>query len=134
MKRLAHQTEIYNTFIDIGLKLYYSQPALKHLVHFVDGILTKGFSGTLTDVHTLSRHDRHRTTLSHFLTNGVWDEKQLMRISQQWAWEAVTRAARQTDEPLLAIIDDSICQKTKPSSQAESSVEACGFHDTMSRE
>lgn len=128
MKRLAHHEEIYNTFIQAGLKLYYSQPVLRHLVHFVDSILTKGFSGTLTDVHVLSRHDRHRTTLSHFLTNGVWDEKQLMRVSQEQAWQSVTEATHQTKEPLMAIIDDSVCQKTKPSSQAQSGIQACDFH------
>lgn len=49
--RLAHYQEIYNTWSSLGLKLYYSKSVMNHLVHLIDGMLTKGCSGTLTDLH-----------------------------------------------------------------------------------
>ncbi|MBE2957974.1 IS701 family transposase, partial [Anoxybacillus flavithermus] len=52
----------------LGLALYFSKPVMKHLVHIVDAMITKGFSGTLTDLHHGSFHPNHRTTLSHFFT------------------------------------------------------------------
>ncbi|OXB88586.1 hypothetical protein B9L19_00195 [Geobacillus thermocatenulatus] len=51
MNRLAHHQGIYKFFFTLGLTLQLSKPVLKHLVHIVDALTTKGFSGTLTDVH-----------------------------------------------------------------------------------
>ncbi|OXB86649.1 hypothetical protein B9L19_14140 [Geobacillus thermocatenulatus] len=51
MNRLAHHQGIDKFFFTLGLTLQLSKPVLKHLVHIVDALTTKGFSGTLTDVH-----------------------------------------------------------------------------------
>ena len=66
MNRLAHHQGIHKFFMTLGLALYLSKPVIKHLVHLVDALTTKGFSGTLTDVQYWSFHPNHRTTLSHF--------------------------------------------------------------------
>ncbi len=68
MNRLAHHQGIHKFFMTLGLALYFSKPVIKHLVHLVDALTTKGFSGTLTDVRYWSFHPNHRTTLSHFFT------------------------------------------------------------------
>ncbi|ELK21787.1 hypothetical protein AF6_1526 [Anoxybacillus flavithermus TNO-09.006] len=66
MNRLAHHQGIHKFLTMLGLALYFSKPVMKHLVHIVDAMITKGFSGTLTDLHHGSFHPNHRTTLSHF--------------------------------------------------------------------
>ena len=128
MDRLAHHQEIYNTLSSLGLKLYYSKSVMNHLVHIIDGMLTKGCSGTLTDLHQLSYHPKHRTTLSHFLHKGVWDENRLLQAAQQSVCKQIHRLAKQTNEPVFLMIDDTICQKTKPSLQAKSPIEGCDHH------
>jgi hypothetical protein len=43
--------------------LYYSKSILTHIVHFIDGVIQKGFSGTLKDIYSLT-HNRSIIQLS----------------------------------------------------------------------
>lgn len=96
---------------------------LNHLSHFVDGMLSTGFTGKLTEIHAFSHHKRHRTTLSHFLKKGAWNEDYLLQQTKQYIHGQLEK-----DEPLFLLLDDTICEKTKPSSQAEMPTESCGYH------
>ncbi|MGG1619409.1 hypothetical protein [Paenibacillus sp. NRS-1781] len=53
---VTQQQEWHNLFAAWKLPLYLSKPALKHVIHFVDGMLSSGFTGTLTDIHRESLH------------------------------------------------------------------------------
>ncbi|WP_033006530.1 IS701 family transposase [Geobacillus sp. WSUCF1] len=128
MNRLAHHQGIHKFFMALGLALYFSKPVIKHLVHIVDALTTKGFSGTLTDVHHWSFHPNHRTTLSHFFTKSPWDEETLLRKLQQWILHRIKRIAKRENQPLFVSIDDTICQKTKPSSRATHAIQGCDWH------
>ncbi len=128
MNRLAHHQGIHKFFTTLGLALYFSKPVMKHLVHIVDAMITKGFSGTLTDLHHGSFHPNHRTTLSHFFTKSPWEEETLLEKLQQWILRRVERIAKQENQPLFVSIDDTICQKTKPSSRATHAIQGCDWH------
>ncbi len=117
MNQLAHHQGIYKFFLALGLALHFSKPVLKHLVHIVDALTTKGFSGTLTDFHHWSFHPNHRTTLSHFFTKSPWNEERLLEKLQEWILCRVERLTKRKNQPLFISIDDTICQKTKPSSR-----------------
>ncbi|AXM89185.1 IS701 family transposase [Anoxybacillus ayderensis G10] len=128
MNRLAHHQGIHKFFITLGLALYFSKPVMKHLVHIVDAMITKGFSGTLTDLHHGSFHPNHRTTLSHFFTKSPWEEETLLRKLQQWVLHRVERSSKRENQPIFVSIDDTICQKTKPSSRATHAIQGCDWH------
>ncbi|MBE2912737.1 transposase, partial [Anoxybacillus flavithermus] len=123
MNRLAHHQGIHKFFTMLGLALYFSKPVMKHLVHIVDAMITKGFSGTLTDLHHGSFHPNHRTTLSHFFTKSPWEEETLLRKLQQWVLHRVERSSKRENQPIFVSIDDTICQKTKPSSRATHAIQ-----------
>ncbi|KPC97132.1 hypothetical protein LR69_04669 [Geobacillus sp. BCO2] len=101
MNRLAHHQGIHQFFTMLGLALYFSKPVMKHLVHIVDAMITKGFSGTLTDLHHGSFHPNHRTTLSHFFTKSPWEEETLLRKLQQWILHRIKRIAKRENQPFL---------------------------------
>jgi len=128
MNRLPHHQGIDKFFAMLGLALYFSKPVMKHLVHIIDALTTKGFVGTLTDLHHESFHPNHRTTLSHFFTKSPWDEEILLRKLQQWMLRHVERTAKRKNHPIFVSIDDTICRKTKPSSQAKHAIEGCNWH------
>ncbi|RLP92124.1 IS701 family transposase, partial [Geobacillus stearothermophilus] len=48
--------QIFYSHFTLGLTLQLSKPVIKHLIHIVDALTTKGFSGTLTDIHYWSFH------------------------------------------------------------------------------
>ncbi|MBB3906489.1 hypothetical protein GGQ95_000766 [Anoxybacillus rupiensis] len=64
-------------------------------------MITKGCSGTLTDLHHESFHPNHRTTLSHFFTKSPWDEETLLRQLRQWVLHRVERSAKRENHPFL---------------------------------
>lgn len=128
MNRLPHHQGIDKFLAMLGLALYFSKPVMKHLVHIIDALTTKGFAGTLTDLHHLSFHPKHRTTLSHFFTKSRWDEEILLRKLQQWILRHVERVVKRENRPLFVSIDDTICQKTKPSSRAKHAIQGCDWH------
>ncbi|MEB3752223.1 IS701 family transposase [Geobacillus icigianus] len=128
MNRLAHHQGIHKFFMTLGLALYFSKPVIKHLVYLVDALTTKGFSGTLTDVRYWSFHPNHRTTLSHFFTKSPWNEEKRLEKLQEWILRQIERLAKRENQPLFVSIDDTICQKTKPSSRAARAIQGCDWH------
>ncbi|WP_025039404.1 IS701 family transposase [Geobacillus sp. FW23] len=128
MNRLAHHQGIHKFFFTLGLTLQLSKPVIKHLIHIVDALTTKGFSGTLTDIHHWSFHPNHRTTLSHFFTKSPWDEERLLGKLQEWILRRIERLVERKNQPLFVSIDDTICQKTKPSSRAAHAIQGCDWH------
>lgn len=123
MNRLSHQQEINNGLVNWNLPFYFSKPVLNHLTHFIDGMLSIGFTGKLTEIHSFTHYQKHRTTLSHFLNNGSWNEDYLLRVSKQHVLKSIDH-----NQPLFLLLDDTISEKTKPSSRATHPTESCGSH------
>lgn len=109
MTSLSHHQQIEKGFEAWNLPFYFSKSVLRHMLHFVDGLSSTGFSGKLTEIHALSHHAKHRTTLGHFLQHSPWEESFLLQQSQQH----VLKKSRKK-EPRFCILDDTIVKKTKP--------------------
>ena len=119
--------ELVNKFFEkYKLEFYYSKPVLKHIKEFMLAATSKGFSAKTTDIAEYSSN--HRTTIGHFLSNGAWKEEYLQQIIRDTSLNFTFNHSKDTSEPLFIIHDDTICQKTKPSSQAKSPIEDASFH------
>lgn len=125
---LAQHLNWYNIFREWKLPLYFSKSVLNHISHFVDGMLSEGFTGTLTNIHRESLHNRDRRSLSHFLAHGKWSETFLKQIIRNIAYKQVKWSAKQNNSPIFVIVDDTVCEKTKPSSQALFSIQGSTYH------
>lgn len=125
---LSHQSKWNNIFRQWKLPLYFSKPAQNHIAHFVDGMLSESFSGTLTDIHRESLHSRDRRSISHFLSHGDWNEQHLDHIVQTLSYKEVSRISKQHNNPMFVLLDDTVCEKTKPSSQALFSMQGTSYH------
>lgn len=123
MNSLSHHAQINKGFSDWQLPLYFSKPVLRHFTHFIDGMSSIGFTGKLTQIHTYSRHPKHRTTLSHFLQKSPWNEGYLQRQCQHYVRHQID-----LKKPLFWLLDDTLSKKKKPSSQAQHPIEGGGFH------
>lgn len=85
-----------------------------------------GYRGKTVDFARYS--DRHRTSLAHFLNKGKWDSAVLETSLRESVIEKVYQHSRETNQPVLCIIDDTIASKTRPSSQAVHPMEAASNH------
>ncbi|MGG1619413.1 hypothetical protein [Paenibacillus sp. NRS-1781] len=124
---LSQQNHWNNRLDEWKLPLYFSKPVLHHIKHFVDGMLSTGFTGTLTDIHRKSLQERDRRSLSHFLAHGNWNPSYLKRIIERVAFQQIKTCAQRDHSPLFVILDDTVCEKTKPSSQATHAIQGASF-------
>jgi hypothetical protein len=125
--RLPHHETIHQYLKEQRFDLYFIKPALRHMVHFLNGATEKGFSGTLTDLHDLSYETRHRTTLSHFLHKGVWDDRWLEGWILKQSITRIVKHSEQTGLPIYVLLDDTLMEKKKPSSHATHGIEGADF-------
>lgn len=62
MDKLAHHQDIYNTLSSLGLFFYYLKSVMNHLVHVIDRMMTKGFSGIPDRSSRVESSSEARTT------------------------------------------------------------------------
>lgn len=75
----------------------------------------------------LSSEPSHDTQ-PFFFTKSPWEEETLLRKLQQWILRRVERSSKRENSPIFVSIDDTICQKTKPSSRATRTIQGCDWH------
>lgn len=85
-----------------------------------------GYRGKKVDFARYS--DRHCTPLAHFLNKEEWDSAALEKNLRESVIEKVYQHSRETNQPVLCIIDDTIASKARPSSQAVHPMEATSNH------
>lgn len=113
----------------LNLDLFYSKPQLKHLISVVLSMVLKGFNGKITDINELNT-EKHRTTISRFLNESPWDEELLLEEIKKYAIKRIWQLSKDNGLPIYIIIDDTVNEKTVPSSKALNVIEGCSFHNS----
>ena len=119
--------EMVKFFKNLGLDFYFTKPQIKHLQAFIVAMMLNGFGGKITHVSDLSLH-ASRTSIGRFLSSDGWDEAHLLRALNKHTIDTIYAKAKETKQPIYAIIDDTICEKAVPPSKAEQPIGGCGFH------
>ncbi|ACL22100.1 IS701-like element ISDha16 family transposase [Desulfitobacterium hafniense] len=123
---LPKNEAMFNFFKSHRLPLYFSKPVLRHIQEFIVAATAKGYRGKIVDIAEWS--SVHRTSIGHFLSHGVWDESYIQKIVKQESLQFVVAHSQKTEQPIFVIHDDTVCNKTKPSSQAQRPIEQADFH------
>ena len=126
---ISHELSLYKFFKQLNFDLYLTKPQLKHLESIMNTMISKGFNGKVSDIAELAPA-RHRTSITRFLSSYSWNEKLLERALKAYIVELIWVRARETKQPIYFIIDDTISEKTKPSSKAINPIEKCSFHNS----
>ncbi len=71
MSNLAHHQQIEEGFQTWNLLFYYSKPVVRHLLHFIDGMSSIGFTGKLTETHAFSHHEKNALHSVIFYTQSM---------------------------------------------------------------
>jgi len=111
------------------LNLYLSKPQLHHLVIIISSMVMKGYCGKITDSYELMPV-RHRTSIGKFLSNSTWNEDYIERALQKYVINTIWDISKKTSCPIYVIIDDTISERTVPSSKALNPIEKCSFHNS----
>lgn len=113
------------TLLDLDIIL--TNPQLKHVIAFICAMVLKGYNGKVTDVAELLPH-KHRTSIGKFLDKSPWKEDLVLKALKQHVIKRIWKLSKATGNPIYVIIDDTISEKTVPSSKALKPTDKCGFH------
>lgn len=125
---IAENIKIRNFLMMIGLSLIFTKPQTAHVCRFIAAMTQKGFSGKMVDIIELLIDTKHRTCIGKFLSSKSWHENLLLRKLQRYVIKTIWSISSTTGLPVYLIIDDTISEKTKPSSKAIKPTEKAKFH------
>lgn len=120
---------IFKFLTELKLSSYLSTPQIHHVILFISSMINKGYCGKVTDVYE-SMPVRHRTTIGKFLSNSSWNEDYIERALKRRIINQIWELSKIKDKPIYIIIDDTISEKTVPSSKAKRPIEKCSFHNS----
>ena len=103
-----------------------SEYALGYIMSILITSFSCGYRGKTVDIARNS--DRHRTSISRFLTGDKWDDSALEKAMRKLVIDIIYGESRKSGMPILFIVDDTISSKTIPSSKASHPIEAASFH------
>lgn len=107
--------------------LYFTKPQIHITALIIYAVIKKGFSGKVTDVSDFMPF-RHRTNIGRFLSKSPWNEDYVERALRNLVLKKIWDISRTTGEPIYVAIDDTISERTVPSSKALKPIEKCSFH------
>src|SRR3712207_9148210 len=116
---------LYKFFKQLNFDLYLTKPQLKHLEGIMNAMILKGFNGKVSDIAELASK-RHRTSITRFLSKSNWDENLLINALKSKVIDLIWNKSEKSQKPIYLIIDDTISEKTKPSSKAVNPIEKIG--------
>lgn len=121
--------ELIKYFQQLKLDFYFSKPQIKHIQAFIVSMMFYGYCGKLSNVSDNALH-ACRTSIGRFLDSNSWNEAYLLRQMQQHVIKQIWEKSKQTRLPIYVIVDDTICEKTVPSTKAKQPIAGCGFHQS----
>jgi hypothetical protein len=124
---IANDTAINNFFNELNFDLYLTKPQFKHMKNLVIAMYSDGFKGKINDVAKFIS-PRHRTSITRFLSSDSWDETHLFDSLKSTVIDLIWTRSKQSGKPIYVILDDTISEKTKPSSKALNTIEKCSYH------
>jgi len=117
---------IRNFFAENNFNSIYTHSVIKHLMAFLIAMSLKGFRAKMVDIAEVSSN--HRTTLSHFLCKGKWNEEPLRDFIKSHSLQYIQKVSTNTGKPMFISIDDTVNIKSKPSYKAERPIEGTEYH------
>lgn len=126
---IPNKLSIYKFFKQLKFDRYLTKPQIKHLENILNAMTVKGFKGKVSNVAELATAS-HRTSITRFLSNSPWDENLIEKALKSYVIELILAKSKESGQPIYFIIDDTISEKTKPSSKAKSPIEKCSFHNS----
>ncbi|OPJ54530.1 IS701 family transposase [Clostridium oryzae] len=111
------------------LGLYFTKPQMHIIALIMSAMIKKGFSGKVTDAADLMPF-RHRTNIGRFLSQSPWHEDFVERALRKLVVQKIWGISKATNKPIYVAIDDTISERTVPSSKALHPIEKCSFHQS----
>lgn len=124
--KTAHNEMIFSFMSDLGLYRAYSPVPARHTEDFIRAGVQAEFSGKAAEAAYHSEY--HRTATAHFMNEGCWEESEPDKAVRNSVKGTISGKSRESGKPVFFSIDDTVCCRRKPSSQAKAPAESTAFH------
>jgi hypothetical protein len=109
------------------IKLYFTKPQLHILALIMSAMIKMGFVGKVSNLAELMPF-RHRTSIGKFLSKSTWNEDYVEKALHKLVIKKIWDISKNSGKPVYVAIDDTISERTVPSSKALKPIEKCSFH------
>lgn len=126
---ITNSSSIIKFLKESRFAIYFTKPQLHIIALIMSAMIKKGFVGKVTDVADLMPF-RHRTNIGKFLSKSPWNEDFIERALRNLVIKKIWEISKATNNPIYIAIDDTISERTVPSSKALKPIEKCSFHNS----
>jgi len=126
---ITNSSSIIKFLKESRFAIYFTKPQLHIIALIMSAMIKKGFVGKVTDVADLMPF-RHRTNIGKFLSKSPWNEDFIERALRNLVIKKIWEISKATNNPIYVAIDDTISERTVPSSKALKPIEKCSFHNS----
>jgi len=104
----------------------YPRLVIRMIVAILTAMAVKGFTAKMVDIAEVTQ--RHRTTVSYFLSKSPWDDTPIKALIKSKTIKYIEQLSTQAGTPIFVSHDDTVNPKRKPSSQALRPMQGAAFH------
>lgn len=109
------------------ITLLLTLPQQKHFVNLIQAFMMDGFKGKISNVPQLCHVRIHRTSIGHYLNKAPWNDDLVKQAYNRYVLTQIHQLSLSTGLPVYVIADDTVSEKTKPSSKAKRPIQKCKF-------
>lgn len=105
-------------------------------IYFTLIIMSFAMSGSCNKIKNISNMyfvNKHKTSIGRFLSKSIFDIEKIINIYQKYIRKIILNISLITKNAIETIIDDTVLEKTKPSSKAKNPSEKCGYHHSHTK-
>jgi hypothetical protein len=127
MKIITNNKSISSFLIALRITLLLTVPQQKHFVNLVQAFMMDGFKGKTSNVAELCHVRIHRTSIGHYLNDSPWADDIVKQAYNKYVLRQIQSLSISTGQAVYVIADDTVSEKTKPSSKAKCPTQKCVF-------
>ena len=127
MKIITNNKKILKFLIAMRITLLLTLPQQKHFVNLIQVFMMDGFRGKTSNVPELCHIRIHRTSIGHYVNDSPWQDDIVKQVCNKYILKQVQNLSATTAQPVYVIADDTVSEKTKPSSKAKCPTQKCVF-------
>ena len=131
---IAENKDIFNFIKKAKLDIHLTKLQNLYLVSFIMCLTISGSCSKILNISKMYFINRHQTSIGRFLSNSKWNTDKILSLYQKFIRNIIWGISLSTRKSIQVIIDDTVLEKTKPSSKAKKPSEKCGYHHSHTKD
>ena len=125
---ITENKDIFNFIRKIKIDIHLTKVQNLYFILFIMCITLSGSCNKIINISKIYFVNRHKTSIGKFLSKSKFNTDKILELYQKFIRNIILNISLTTKQPIEVIIDDTVLEKTKPSSKAKNPSEKCGYH------